>query len=683
MAFGMEQVAGFAADMQCISSMWFRKIQGGTHKERLESFYGPQAHAYDRFRANFLHGRKGMLAACAARLRGASGLVWVDLGGGTAENVDLMAQYLDLAAFQRIYVVDICPSLCAVAREKVAARGWHNVEVVEADACTFRAPDAAQLITFSYSLTMIPPFMAAVDNAVAGLAPDGIVGVADFYTSAKYDTPNRQHPFARRWFWKAVFDCDGIDLSPERRHYLEHSMEPVYEYNSSGRIPYVPYLRAPYYIWVGRHKKLQVVNLTRFPVRATDDIECRRPKGFPPTFLYSLSWEDPREDAKVLDINPNDTVLTLTSGGCNALDIILQGARCVVGVDMNPAQSYLLELKRVAVIRLPFEDVWKIFGEGRHERFEELLQRELGPFLSQGALKFWRKKAYYFKDGMYYHGGMGRLVKAVKVLAKITRKEDWVDSLVNAPTVEQQHELWTATAGQWLMRAGVMARALGFLVTNRVTMWFCAGVCKSQMALIKNEDNIYSYIVRCLDNVAKYSNLRDSNYFYRLCLTGRFARHCCPRFLEEDCFARLKHELAAGERLLIRTDSFVSQLCARQYTKVILMDHVDWLDQPDIDTLAAALKAQVRPGGRVIWRSASKQPHYARAIEAAGFKVIRVRCSDQYMDRVNMYASFYVGIRHGGPAIKQLVQEEKLDKPLRFRGAPPAKQNGPTPVAAA
>lgn len=132
-----------------------------------------------------------------------------------------------------------------------------------------------------------------------------------------------------------------------------------------------------------------VVNLTRFPVRATDDIECRRPKGFPPTFLYSLSWEDPREDAKVLDINPNDTVLTLTSGGCNALDIILQGARCVVGVDMNPAQSYLLELKRVAVIRLPFEDVWKIFGEGRHERFDELLQRELGPFLSQGALKFW------------------------------------------------------------------------------------------------------------------------------------------------------------------------------------------------------------------------------------------------------------------------------------------------------
>jgi hypothetical protein len=82
------------------------------------------------------------------------------------------------------------------------------------------------------------------------------------------------------------------------------------------------------------------VNLARFPVRATDDIECRRPAGFPPTFLYSLSWEDPREDAKVLDITPNDTVLTLTSGGCNALDIILQ-----VSTYPPQPQHFLTELR--------------------------------------------------------------------------------------------------------------------------------------------------------------------------------------------------------------------------------------------------------------------------------------------------------------------------------------------------
>ena len=67
-----------------------------------------------------------------------------------------------------------------------------------------------------------------------------------------------------------------------------------------------------------------VVNLKRFPTRASDDLESKIPPGFPPTFLYSLSWEDPREDDKVLDIQPTDTILTLTAGGCNSLDLVLQ-----------------------------------------------------------------------------------------------------------------------------------------------------------------------------------------------------------------------------------------------------------------------------------------------------------------------------------------------------------------------
>jgi len=39
--------------------------------------------ADDKFREKFLWGRRPMLAACAARLRDRSNLVWVDLGGGT------------------------------------------------------------------------------------------------------------------------------------------------------------------------------------------------------------------------------------------------------------------------------------------------------------------------------------------------------------------------------------------------------------------------------------------------------------------------------------------------------------------------------------------------------------------------------------------------------------------------
>ncbi|CAI5471037.1 unnamed protein product [Closterium sp. Yama58-4] len=651
MVLGLRTAYGFVQDMRCLSTMWFGKIKGSTHKDRLESFYGPQAHAYDRFRRNFLHGRKPMLAACAARLRGSTDMVWVDLGGGTAENVEMMSEYIDLSAFKKIYVVDITPSLCKVAREKAKQRGWTNVEIVEGDACKFVPPEKATLVTFSYSLTMIPPFMDAVDAAISYLEEDGIVGVTDFYASAKFDLPNRQMNYQERWFWRACFDLDGIDLTPERRTYLEHNLEPLYEYNGRGGIPYVPYFRAPFFIWIGRRKDCKIVNLKRFPARASDEFESKIPPGFPPTFLYSLSWEDPREDDKVLDINPSDTILTLTSGGCNALDLVAQGAGKVVCVDINPAQSYLLELKRAAVIRLPFEDVWQMFGEGVHPQFPTLLERELAPFLSQGALNFWRWKKYYFKNGIYFHGGMGRLIRAVRVLAKLTRMEHWIDELINAPNVESQYQLWTNTIGRWLTRANIFARIFGFFFTNRVVLWFCAGIARGQLRLIRKEDNVYRYVVRCLDSVAETTSLGDSNYFYRCCLTGKFARNCCPRFLEEPCFNKLKVELAARECMHISTSFFVEELRARMYTKVILMDHVDWLGQKDIDTLCQALKEQVKPGGRVIWRSASRDPGYAKDIEKAGFKVVQVRSisQQQYMDRVNMYASFYVAIREGGP----------------------------------
>jgi len=95
-----------------------------------------------------------MLAACAARLQDRLDLVYVDLGGGTGENIDMMSEYLPLDRFKAVYVVDLCHSLCEQAKLKVKAKGWKNVHVVEGDACAFTPPEGqADLITFSYSLS--------------------------------------------------------------------------------------------------------------------------------------------------------------------------------------------------------------------------------------------------------------------------------------------------------------------------------------------------------------------------------------------------------------------------------------------------------------------------------------------------------------------------------------------------
>ena len=109
-----------------------------------------------------------------------------------------------------------------------------------------------------------------------------------------------------------------------------------------------------------------------------------------------------------MEINENDTVLTLTSGGCNGLNLLLHGAGEVVSVDCNPAQTALLELKAVAIQQLGFEDTWQLFGEGVHPHIEEIFEKKLAPFLSQTSNNFWSKRLWYFRDGLYYQGGMVR-----------------------------------------------------------------------------------------------------------------------------------------------------------------------------------------------------------------------------------------------------------------------------------
>lgn len=106
------------------------------------------------------------------------------VGGGTGYNIEAMQAYVDVPTFfSNIYLVDLSPSLCEVARKRFVRLGWRNVTVVCEDARTFRLENQedcqldessthlsdeayesnfnsiavrADLITLSYSLSMIP-----------------------------------------------------------------------------------------------------------------------------------------------------------------------------------------------------------------------------------------------------------------------------------------------------------------------------------------------------------------------------------------------------------------------------------------------------------------------------------------------------------------------------------------------
>ena len=617
------------------------------HKERLNAFYGSQASQYDEFRKNFLWGRTPLITMCDASLKGKDGLVWIDMGGGTAYNVEIMSKFIPLDRFAKIYIVDLCDKLCEEAKRKKTAYGWDNVEIVCDDACSVSILEKADLITFSYSLSMIPPFHKAVDHANNLLKRDGIIGIADFYVSERFDKSERQMSVITRQFWRGFFDLDNVQLGPERRAYVEHVFDTVHDLNAYGSIPLLRFLYAPYYVMIGKKRGVpRACSLQS--IRDAVVIEHKKaPSLFPPTFLYHQSWEDPREDEKVLDLKPTDVCLTLTSGGCNTLNLLLNGVAKVVSVDVNPAQTALLELKAIAIKQLEYNDFWKLFGEGKHERFDELYIERLAPLLSPASKQFWDKKKKYFKTGLYYHGSMGKVSLLVQHLCKLIGVDGYLNRLVHAHNLKDQERVWkrvnNALTSKTYIVNYIVQKMFGIVFLNKFMIWFGGGVPKKQAELIKKDNcSIGNYFYRCIDGVMKHSHIAKDNYFYYNILTGKYSKDCCPAYLKEESFVLLKNGLI--DNLVISTDYFMSELHKRKYDKVILMDHADWQDENATRELSKALYEQMIEGGKIILRSAGLRPHYVNQLEDYGFVVKCISRIDEqpFMDRVNMYASFYV-----------------------------------------
>ena len=146
----------------------------------------------------------------------------IDIGGGTGSNIEFMDEISKISEnFKAVYLVDLSPSLCEVAKARFEAHEWTNVHVLVADACDFTIDyDSADLITFSYSLSMIPTFNAAIDNAVSKLDMEGIIATVDFGIQSS-DTSmgrintvgglvNRDIPWILRNFWRIWFEADKV-----------------------------------------------------------------------------------------------------------------------------------------------------------------------------------------------------------------------------------------------------------------------------------------------------------------------------------------------------------------------------------------------------------------------------------------------------------------------------------------
>jgi S-adenosylmethionine-diacylglycerol 3-amino-3-carboxypropyl transferase len=371
--------------------------------------------------------------------------------------------------------------------------------------------------------------------------------------------------------------------------------------------------------------------------------------------VYNTCWEDPRLDRKALDLGPDDNVLVITSAGCNALDYSLAGPNHVYAVDMNPRQNALLDLKKSAIKHLDYDSFFKMFGEGRLPNVKGVYDDKLRGELGAWSQEFWDKKIKWFdnpRKSFYFRGTSGMIARMIKTYTdNVIRVRPHLDAILNAESVQQQREIYDEHLREKFW-TGLMKFAM-----NRDTTMSMLGVPKAQRKQIETQypGGLVKFIQDCMEGVFADLPIKD-NYFWRVYMNGYYTRDCCPEYLREENFQRLKDGVA--DKVTTHTDSVQGFLEKHdgQISRYILLDHMDWLsDQyfPLLESEWQAIVDRAAPGARLIWRSGGLRTDFIEQVQVnRDGKIQNVFPLLSYnkelaeelheLDRVHTYGSFYI-----------------------------------------
>lgn len=344
-------------------------------------------------------------------------------------------------------------------------------------------------------------------------------------------------------------------------------------------------------------------------------------------------------------------MLAITSAGDNILSFCLESPRRVHAVDLNPSQNHLLELKVAAFTALPYQDVWKMFGDGKHADFRTLLIEKLSPHMSSAAFQYWLQAgpnvfSSASSKGLYYSGGSGNALTLIGWLFRILNLTPEVRRLCAAQTLNEQREIWRKS-----LKAVLHSKLLTWaILSNEKWLWKALGVPPAQRALIEADhvkqdapefdtrtgerrpaglgNAVYEYVLNTFEPMVNSTLLSSSNHYYLLALLGHYTPASHPTYLSPKSHVRLSKS-SAFNGLRIHTDE-ISEVIARMrpatLTIVVVMDSMDWFPPQgnqavkQIRSLNRALKVR----GRVMLRSAGLEPWYVKVFTECGFSCRRV-----------------------------------------------------------
>jgi S-adenosylmethionine-diacylglycerol 3-amino-3-carboxypropyl transferase len=322
--------------------------------------------------------------------------------------------------------------------------------------------------------------------------------------------------------------------------------------------------------------------------------------------VYTQIWEDPEADLAALELPMGSTIVTISSGGCNALSYLTARPAQVYAVDLNEAHLSLLKLKLAGLRAFSsYAEFWQFFGEACSPANSELYRQRLWLMLDAEARAYWDKRNIlgrprhaYFTNGFYRHGMLGRFIGIAHVLAKLARIDleallkGKIDDPERIQALDRLHRLFHSP--------------LARLITATPALLFSLGIPPQQRVLLGAGAPLNEVLLeRLLRLINRHPN--ENNYFAWQALHRSYpgpGDRCLPPYLQASQFERMRN--GAGLIIPVHANlrAFLESLPAREVDAVVLLDSQDWMAVEEIRALWNAIDRTGSDNVRVIFRTA-------------------------------------------------------------------------------
>ncbi|QHT65936.1 DUF3419 family protein [Rhodocytophaga rosea] len=252
--------------------------------------------------------------------------------------------------------------------------------------------------------------------------------------------------------------------------------------------------------------------------------------------IFTMNWEDPESDKAALQIKPGEQVMTITSGGCNTLEMLLLNPAIIYAVDINPAQTYLLELKIRALQQLSYPEFICLMGltdtMNRPAIFEKIK-----PHLSEPALAFWLAHQPIISNGILMSGRFEKFVRIASRMLQLIQGRRKVQQVFAPSSLQEQQEFYDMHFNTWQFR-------LIFKMLFNKRMLARRGLSADYFYF---DDGSHSYaesFYKRAHNVLTNVPVQD-NYFLALYLLGNYKSNFqVPAYLKEENFPILQKNVS-------------------------------------------------------------------------------------------------------------------------------------------